>query len=191
MSSSYDSALIDTAMIDDPRLLRLPRSIRLFHLEALVWSKLHRSDGFVPTGAVGRMTDEPDPQFAAGELVRVELWHVAPDGWQIVRFTDTQMSAARVEAKRAAAKERYDRWSSATKRVGNAMGNGPGNGSARPPAPPARQGRGQKGGGNAKVIPATVTGDWTFDNEKGEAYFTPIPPVEADAPGLSNNGQTG
>jgi hypothetical protein len=39
VSSSYDSALVDVAMIEDPRLLTLPRGVRLFHLEALVWSK--------------------------------------------------------------------------------------------------------------------------------------------------------
>jgi hypothetical protein len=44
MSSSYDSALVDTATIEDARLLSLERGIRLLHLEAMVWSKLHRSD---------------------------------------------------------------------------------------------------------------------------------------------------
>lgn len=143
MSSSYDSAMVDTALIEDGRLLRLTRGIRLVHLEAIVWSKARLEDGAIATGALRRLTDEDNPVHAAAELVRVGLWAVTEDGWQIVDFTEHQMSAERVKAKKDAAKERYDRWqANGAKRVANATANDP----ARPPARPARKGRWQKGG---------------------------------------------
>ena len=145
MTSSYDSALVDVAMIEDPRLLKLPRGVRLLHLEALVWCKAHLTDGFIPAGALHRLTDEPDADKAARELVKVNLWSLTAEGWTIVGFTDTQMSAQRVREKRQASRERYDKWqqSHSPKRVSNAAANDP----ARP-APPARKGGGQVGGGN-------------------------------------------
>ena len=146
MTSSYDSALVDVAMIEDPRLLTLSRGSRLLHLEALVWSKAHLTDGFIPAGAINRLTDEPDSSKAARELVKVGLWNLTAEGWTIVGFTDTQMSAQRVREKRQASRERYDRWqqSQLHKRVGNGAANDP----ARP-APPARKGGGQVGGNGA------------------------------------------
>jgi hypothetical protein len=140
VSSSYDSAVIDTAMIEDPRLLEVDRGTRLMHLEAIVWSKAHLTDGRIPSGALRRLTDEEEPREAAAVLCRVGVWEAVPSGWQILGFTDTQMSAARVRELRVSARERYDNWKN--KRVSNGAANGP----ARPPAPPARKGGGQRGG---------------------------------------------
>jgi hypothetical protein len=146
MSSAYDSALVDTAMIEDPRLLALPRGVRLLHIEAMVRSKLMGSDGLIPQAALTRLTDEPNAQAGAALLVSAGVWEPAGDGWQITDFERSQMSAARVQEKREAAKARYDRWQQAhsPKRVANATANGP----ARP-APPAREGGGQVSGGMA------------------------------------------
>ena len=147
MTSSYDSALIDSALIDDPRLTELPRNIRFLHIEALVWSKQRRTDGYIPAASLARLTDESDPRQAADELQRVGLWAMTDSGWRIVDYLDSQMSAARVRAKQEAARERYDRWQQAHpqgKRVGNGVTNDP----ARP-APPARKGGGQVGGNGA------------------------------------------
>jgi hypothetical protein len=150
VSSSLDSALVDTATIEDPRLVVLPRGIRLLAIEALVWSKLHRTDGFLPATAILRMTDEPDPWGAAARLTEAGVWEGRGDSWQIVGFTETQMSAARVREKQAAAKVRYDRWQQAhmgARRVANGVTND----SARP-APPARKGGGQVGGDEAAAV---------------------------------------
>ena len=144
MSSSYDSAVVDTAMIEDARLLILPRGVRLLYFEALVWAKLRRTDGLIPRAALPRMTDEPDSADAADRLVQVGPWEAVPGGWQIVNFTLTQMSAVRVEAQQRAAAERYDRWRSEHpdhprgKRngVANGKSNANGNGPARPPSRP-------------------------------------------------------
>ena len=164
VSSSYDSAVVDTAMIEDARLLVLPRGVRLLYFEALVWAKLRRTDGLIPRAALPRMTDEPDPADAADRLVQVGLWEAVPGGWQIVNFTSTQMSAVRVEAQQRAAAERYDRWRSEHpdhprgKRNGVANGktNANGNGPARPPSrPPARV---EGGGGGRDAAGATLEG---------------------------------
>ena len=56
------------------------------------------------------MSDEPDPQKAADLLVKSTLWEAVDGGWQIVGFTDSQMSAERVKAQQDAAKARYDKW---------------------------------------------------------------------------------
>ena len=164
MSSSYDSAVVDTAIIEDRRMLALSRGVRLLYFEALVWAKLRRTDGLIPRGALQRMTDEPEPAVAADQLMEVGLWESAPSGWQIVSFTDTQMSAARVEAQQRAASERYDRWRSEHpdhprgKRngVANEAANANGNGPARPPSrPPARV----EGGGDGRdAAGATLEG---------------------------------
>ena len=124
MSSSYDSALVDTATIEDPRLLALPRGVRLLHLEALVWSKLRRTDGLIPRGALPRMTDEPDPEGSAASLADAGVWASAGDGWQILTYAESQMSAERVRQKREAAQARYDRWQEAhaPQRVGQRVG---------------------------------------------------------------------
>ena len=151
MSSSYDSALVDTAMIDDPRLMHLSRGVRLFAIEALVWAKLHKTDGLLPSGALlRRITDEPDADAAAALLAKAGLWEPAPGGWQIVGFTATQMDAARVQKYRDAARNRYDRW-----RNGDAkrrLETPPANGSALPrPAPPRPAREAGAGGGNRSL----------------------------------------
>ena len=110
MSSSYDSAVVDTAMIEDTRMLGLPRGVRLLHIEALVWCKLRRTDGLIPRGALPRMTDEPDAADAAARLVRAGLWESDEAGWRIVDYADTQMSRAQVERKVQLARKARDRY---------------------------------------------------------------------------------
>jgi hypothetical protein len=157
VSSSYDSAVIDTAMIEDVRMLLLPRSVRLLYLEALVWAKLRRTDGLIPRAALPRVTDEPDPELAAARLVEVGLLDNRPEGWQITDFERTQMSAKRVAELQAEAKRRYDEYRTRhpRKRVSNtdsnADSNGDANGPARPPARPPK-GRRQAEGGSADGV---------------------------------------
>ena len=110
MTSSYDAAVVDTALIEDERLLRLPRGIRLLYLEALVWCKAHRSDGRIPPTALRRMTDEPDERAAAGQLVEAGLWRMEADCWVISDYCRHQMTRDRVERKEARAREARDRY---------------------------------------------------------------------------------
>lgn len=166
MSSSYDSALVDTAFLEE-QADELSRGERLLRVEAEAWSKLIRSDGFISRRSLRRITDEPDPEGAARALVDAGLWAAAPAGWQIVGFLDRQMSAQRVKEHQEAARGRYDRYrqkhepNGVSNGAANGAANGESNGSARPPARPPK-GRRAKGGkepvGSAQEVrpPASV-----------------------------------
>jgi hypothetical protein len=131
--SSYDAAIIDTEIIEHPDLIALPRNVRLVHIEALVWSKLHHTDGSIPALSLRRLTDEPEYMEAARLLVDAGLWRSSATGWSIVGFLDKQWSAERVKHKRDLARERYSRWqdkqdakpSKPSNALGNAAANGP------------------------------------------------------------------
>jgi len=110
MTSAYDAATIDLTIIEDPRLLALPRGVRYCHLEAIVWAKARRTDGFIPTGALRRLTDEDEPSSAADQLVEAGLWATHVQGWEIVGFTAMQMDRAHVERRVAKAKDARDRY---------------------------------------------------------------------------------
>jgi hypothetical protein len=81
---------------DDPKLLTLPRGIRLLHVEALTWSNEHTTDGEIPRHALSRITDEPKPEKAAALLASAGLWQETENGWAIVDFLVDQLSAAKV-----------------------------------------------------------------------------------------------
>jgi hypothetical protein len=111
VSSTYDAAMIDEAMIEDERLLTLDRLDRLVHIEATVWSKVRRTDGRIPRGALRRLTDAADPEAAAAALVAIGLWQTTPNGWQLVDFLARQLSRAQVQARidgHREAQRRYD-----------------------------------------------------------------------------------
>ena len=109
MSSSYDSAIIDTALIEHPDLVRLSRGIRYMYVKAIVWSRVHRTDGLIPKHMLHRITDEPEADAGALELVRVGRWVDHDENWEIVGFLDNQMSAAQVAQERDQARARKRR----------------------------------------------------------------------------------
>ena len=127
--SSYDAAIIDGTILEDPDLLALPRGTRLLHIEGYVWSRAQRTDGEIPRHLLARIAfDEPDPQAAAAQLVDAGLWAVTDGGWRIVDFLDTQWSRATVERKRAQNRRRYEEWVAKQdekegKRVGKRVAN--------------------------------------------------------------------
>lgn len=100
---------IDGAIRDDPRLLKLSRSARLLHVEALTWANDYGTDGEIPAYALPKVTDEPQPAQAAAALTEAGLWTVGPEGWKIVGFLDNQPSAADVERTHEQWKERQRR----------------------------------------------------------------------------------
>lgn len=125
--SSYDAAVIDVRITEDPRLLTLPRSYRLLHVDAYVWCKAQRTDGVIPRHMLTRLAfDEPDRDLAATALVDAELWKETGTGWVIPDFLETQWGRKQVQRKRELARERYERWQeregkkeTRDKRVGN------------------------------------------------------------------------
>jgi hypothetical protein len=133
---------------DDPDLLALPRGIRLMHVEALVWSNAHGTDGKVPRHVLTRITDEPDPAAAAEQLVAAGLWTLTVAGWSIA-FGD-QLPAGEVQKRREATALRTRRWDHHRNDIhdlclpryckqADASGETSGNasGDALPPDPPA------------------------------------------------------
>lgn len=96
---------------DDPALLRVSRSARLLHVEALVYCNKHTDhelDGLLPAGALRRITDAEDPEALVVELVAAGLWEVVELGWQL-DWSDQETAAAVNERKkyRAETQRRY------------------------------------------------------------------------------------
>lgn len=166
MSSTYDSAVIDVSIIEDERLLELPRDVRLLHIEGIVHSKMRGSDGAIRHNRLRRLTDQEDPEAAAAQLVRVGLWAETDGGWQILGWETSlgQMTAARVQQKRQGQRIRTDRYEK--KQAANALSNAWPNAAAsqpasRPARTPAKAGAGEgrddldaAAHGAAPVVPA-------------------------------------
>lgn len=83
---------------DRPALLSLGRSARLLHVEALVYCNRMLTDGGLPRGALGRITDSPDVAADVAELVAAGLWVATDTGWEL-DWSD-QENAATVAARR-------------------------------------------------------------------------------------------
>jgi hypothetical protein len=152
------AALVDTAITEDPRLVLLPRGVRYAHIEAIVWCRLHLTDGAIPRHMLRRLSDEPDTDEAARQLVDSGLWETTKTGWQIVGFTDTQMSAERVRGRQAKASERYERYVGGKRNdVSNDVGNDVSNVSDLTRPDLTRRGRDggrSQGGGSGRSRPA-------------------------------------
>jgi hypothetical protein len=147
MTSSYDAAVIGIDLIEDPRLLQLPRGIRLLHLEAIVWCKARRTDGAIVEPALRRMTDEDEPTDAAAQLVAAGLWERSGDGWQVVDFTAHQLSRRQVEQRQADNRRRYEEWRDKKRNASPTDEQRVGNGAASQPASlPARNRTGRVAG---------------------------------------------
>ena len=91
---------LDDNALDDPAFMRLTRSARLLHLEALAWSNRHSAGGRIPAATLSRVTDEPDPRQAAGELVEAGLWAMTADGWQLAWLLEDQPTPEETEKQR-------------------------------------------------------------------------------------------
>ena len=130
---------------DDPTMLQLCRDDRLLWVEALVYCNRVLSDGYIPMAALTRFTDHPQVIEGMSRLQDADLVEVLEGGWQIVNFTKDQRSREQVEATRAEAKERMQRWRakrSQGKRDGvtNEVTNAVGNALPDPPRPEGRRG---------------------------------------------------
>lgn len=102
-------ARLDDTFVDDPDLLRLPRGARLLHVEGIVWSCKHLTDGLLERHVLRRLSDEPDLEEAAGLLVDAGLWADDELGFRIVGFLEQQPSRLEVQQRRENTKERQDR----------------------------------------------------------------------------------
>jgi hypothetical protein len=86
---------------------RLSRDARYLRVEALVWCNRFGTDGAIGSSDLRWITDSPDPEKAAAELVEAGYWTETGTGWQ-ADWTD-QFTAAQVQQERAAhAKHQQD-----------------------------------------------------------------------------------
>ena len=68
---------------DRPEFLKLSRSARLLHIEALVWCNRLTTDGRLPKAALRRLTDAEPLDEDVQELLAAKWWEEAEGGWQI------------------------------------------------------------------------------------------------------------
>lgn len=64
-----DKAMVGDDLVGAPEFIRLPRGVRLLLIEMTTWSANRHSEGVVPSHVLPRLTDEPQPEVAAGHLV--------------------------------------------------------------------------------------------------------------------------
>lgn len=91
---------------DRPDLLRVSRSARLLHVEALIYCNKHLTDGHLPVNAVPRITDAPDAADLVAELLTEQVWEASGSKY-VLDWTD-QEPAERVRTRRASGKKRQD-----------------------------------------------------------------------------------
>jgi hypothetical protein len=93
---------------DRPEFLKLSRSARLLHIEALVYCNRLTLDGYVPAGALRRLTDADNLDAEVQELIDAKWWESVDDGWQI-DWSD-QETAEEVNARKAYQAEKQKRY---------------------------------------------------------------------------------
>ena len=91
---------LDDNAPDDPRFMAVSRSARLLHVEALAWSNRHSAGGIIPAATLSRLTDDPDPRAAAGELAEAGIWAMTGDGWRIGWLLDDQPTPEEIAKQR-------------------------------------------------------------------------------------------
>ena len=100
---------LDDNAPDDPRALKVSRTARLLHIEALAWSSRHQTDGMVPRSALPRVTDEPDPEGTVELMVAAGLWDATDDGYRLVWLQDMQPGPEEVARQRAYNRDKQER----------------------------------------------------------------------------------
>lgn len=77
---------------------------------AIMWSKEHDTDGFVPAYALTRLTGLKQPSKIAARLVAAGLFEVADGGWMVHDYLEIQESSQkRRDAGRKAAEARWEK----------------------------------------------------------------------------------
>jgi hypothetical protein len=154
---------------DRPDVLRLSRSARLLHVEALVYCNRHLTDGLLPDHALTRITDAPDLMGDVAELADAGLWSRTDGGWSV--DWSQQETAEAVERRRDDNRVRQQRHNERKRRharddhtmcepkfcpaIRNASGNALGNASndtyPTRPVPTLREGRGGDGSASTRA----------------------------------------
>lgn len=99
---------LDVNFAEDDRVLGLTVEAEAVFVRSLLLAKRRASDGFIARVQLRLLCDRclTAPDDLAAELVDAGLWQVLSGGWVIPSFLDHNDSAAQIEAKREAEKQR-------------------------------------------------------------------------------------
>jgi hypothetical protein len=100
---------LDDGFPDHPKLVEAGGDAGWLYVCALAWCNRNLTDGAIPKGILGRLSDRKNPQRLAERLVAAGLWDETDDGWQIHDYTDFQPSRQQVLDERNKARERMRR----------------------------------------------------------------------------------
>ena len=92
----------DDTFPEHPKVLKVGGDAVWMHVCALAYCNRLETDGVIPTGVVGRLSDRKDANRLAAKLVSEGLWDVHPEGWEIHDYHDFQPSKAELEQRREA-----------------------------------------------------------------------------------------
>jgi hypothetical protein len=119
---------LDDKITDHPKIAAAGPLAAWLFVSALCYSSRHLTDGAIHRNALAQVSNVPSPLKHAAELVKVGLFVVTEDGWQIHQYTERQTTRAEVESKRAGRasagrKGAAARWQSDGKQDGKAIAN--------------------------------------------------------------------
>lgn len=100
---------VDDGFPEHPKALAAgPLGLALW-LCGLCYASRQLTDGFIPEGALRRLSDVPQAARHADRLVEVGLWERVEGGWRIHDYDDHQRTREQVETEREAARDRQRR----------------------------------------------------------------------------------
>lgn len=102
---------------DRPDVLRLSRSARLLHVEALVWCNRLLTNGVIRQTVLRRISDSDDLDADVAELAKAGLWTRLEDAWQ-VDWSDQETKEA-VDQRREDRNARQRRYNERQRRHAN------------------------------------------------------------------------
>jgi hypothetical protein len=88
---------LDDRALANRLMIRLPRSVRLLHIEALAYSNATGAGGAIPREALRIITDAADPEAEATLAVDAGIWDLSAEGWQLVFLLEDQPTAEEAE----------------------------------------------------------------------------------------------
>lgn len=97
---------LDDQFPSHPKMVLAGGDAAWLHVCALCYCGQHLTDGFLPKGMVGRLSDRKKPDQLAARLVEVGAWIDHGDQYEIHGFLEFNPSRERVLAERYAARER-------------------------------------------------------------------------------------
>jgi len=100
---------LDDRMPENVKVVEAGHEAAWLYICSLAYASRHLTDGFIPKGIVGRLSDLPDPKASADRLCEVGLWHKESAGYRVHDYNDYQRSKDEVEDIRASNRERQRR----------------------------------------------------------------------------------